>query len=227
MTETNSPGRLTPEDKELIERAKAGDDAAFTKLIRKYETTVFNFAFKVCRNQAEAQETLQDTFISVYKKLKNFDGRSKFSTWLYTVIVRNCMLSRRKGKLEKAIVPVAEMRAGEGETASCEILPSDDASPLDRVVNSELQEQIDRAVRALPEEYRVVFVLGDIEGKTGKEIAKIMGLSLPAVKSRLRRARLFLRSQLSEYADLTSVRLPKLPRAAHNKVVEAVAHDTK
>ena len=87
----------------LLERAKQGDERAFTELVRQYEDLVYNFSFKVCRDRGAATETLQDTFVNVYRKLGQFDGKSKFSTWLYTIVANNCLMKRRRAKLEKAL----------------------------------------------------------------------------------------------------------------------------
>lgn len=194
---------VDPEDWELIKLAQKGDEQAFTKLVTKYEDLVFKFAFKVCRNKERAEESLQDTFINVFRKLKQFDGRSKFSTWLYSITTNNCLMKVRKGKLEKATVRFDESESfveiDEGEVEIKPVLPPSKVTPLDTVMNNELRDLLDKAIQKLPYDYRIVFVLCDIEGETAAATAKILKLSVPAVKSRLRRARMFLREQLHHY----------------------------
>ena len=193
------------EDRLLIDRARRGDQRAFSVLVRQYEDLVYRFAFHVCRDEEKAAETLQDTFINVFRKLKQFDGKSKFTTWLYRIVANNCLMKRRKRKIDLASLSIDQpegfrddpLRDEEGRVI--QTIPSWKETPLDRVMDGELRETLDRAIQQLPVEYRVVFVLRDIEEKTAGETAKILRLSVPAVKSRLRRARMFLREQLHGY----------------------------
>lgn len=202
---TNMQKQANDSEHNLVERAAAGDEQAFAKLVRTYEEMVYNFSFKVCRDREKAAETVQDTFINVYRKLKQFDGRSKFSTWLYSIVVNNCLMKRRRGKLQQATISIETpegfrdepLRDEEGNII--QTVPSWKETPHDVVVNEELKAVLDRAILKLPMEYRVVFILRDVEGQTAEEVAKILKLSVPAVKSRLRRARMFLREQLHEY----------------------------
>ncbi len=187
----------TPADAELIEKARNGDEKAFTRLVRRYEETVYSFALKLCRDRDKAAEALQDTFINVYRKLGQFDGRSKFSTWLYSIVLNNCLMKNRKRKLESETLSI-DAEFPDHEEADRHIASWDD-SPLTGVMKKELRQRLDEAIEKLPMEYRVVFVLRDVEGEKAEDVAKILHLSVPAVKSRLRRARIFLRNQLDEY----------------------------
>ena len=190
-------------DLDLIRRARKGDEQAFTMLVRRYEEVVYSFAFKVCRDRLKATETVQDTFINVFLKLRQFDGRSKFSTWLYSIVTNNCLMKHRRTKLEASLVSIQEEGPGDDETPVAQ-LPDRAATPADRVLSVELKEVMDQAIQKLPMEYRVVFVLSDIEDVKVKDIARILKLSLPAVKSRLRRARIALKNQLQPYIKTAS-----------------------
>ncbi len=188
----------------MLERAKQGDERAFTALVREYEDMVYNFSFKVCRDRNDAAETLQDTFVNVYRKLGQFDGTSKFSTWLYSIVANNCLMKRRRQKLEKASVSIDEPKMpGRGEHDAdlheMSLLAPWQKSPLDETMTKELRTLLDAAIQKLPVDHRLVFILRDLEGQSAEETAKIMKLSVPAVKSRLRRARVFLREQLNGY----------------------------
>lgn len=189
----------------LLAKAKSGDQKAFAQLVRQYEQMVYSFSFKVCRDKDQAEETLQDTFVNVFRKLNQFDGKAKFSTWLYSIVTNNCMMKRRKTKLEQASVSVEEPtmprhnHQQEGEEKIGNILQDWSNTPLDDVMNKELRELLDKAILKLPLDYRLVFLLRDVEGQSAEETAAIMKLTVPAVKSRLRRARVFLREQLNEY----------------------------
>ncbi len=181
---------------ELIQKAGMGDERAFTELVRLYEDMIYSFSYKVCRNKEKAEQTLQDTFINVYKNISSFRGDSKFSTWLYSIVTNNCMMKHRKRKLDDLWISYDEPPA-EG------VEPKDfaawDPSPAELLMDKELQEKMDAAILKLPQDYRVVFVLRDIEGRSAEETSKILKLSVPAVKSRLRRARFFLRDELNKY----------------------------
>src|SRR3990172_7877129 len=193
------------EDRLLIERARRGDQRAFSVLVRQYEDLVYRFAFHVCRDEEKAAETLQDTFINVFRKLKQFDGKSKFTTWLYRIVANNCLMKRRKRKIDLASLSIDQPEGFRDDTLRDEegrviqTIPSWKETPFDRVREGELGKTRAGAIQQLPVEYRVVFVLRDIEEKTAGETAKILRLSVPAVKSRLRRARMFLREQLHGY----------------------------
>lgn len=193
------------EDRRLIDKAKGGDQRAFTALVHNYEDLVYRFAFHVCRDEEKATETLQDTFVNVYRKLNQFDGKSKFSTWVYRIVANNCLMKRRKRKLDIASFSIDKpegftddpLRDEEGNVI--QTIPSWKETPLETLMGGELQETLDKAIQRLPVEYRIVFVLRDIEEKSAIETARILKLSVPAVKSRLRRARMFLREQLHGY----------------------------
>ena len=195
-------------DQEIIKRAQKGDERAFTEIVKRYETLVYSFAFKVCRDSEKANETWQDTFVNVYRKLHQFDGRSKFSTWLYSVVVNNCKMKRRQRKLDLASISIDTPGAGhvhaEGgdDAETAQTIPSWRDTPLDRVMDKELRSLLDSAIEKLPYEYRVVFILRDVEGLSAEETGKILKLSIPAIKSRLRRARVFLREHLNPYMAL-------------------------
>ena len=193
------------DESDLVRRAKAGDQRAFTALVKKYESTVYNFAFKVCRDEEKAEETLQDTFVNVYRKLDQFNGKAKFSTWLYQIVTNNCLMKRRKNKLDKSSISLESTESvhddqdSESPVHLIHTIPLTDKTPQDDIVNKELREQLDKAILMLPMDQRIAFILRDVEGRSSEEAAKILKTSVPALKSRLRRARVFLQKQLQEY----------------------------
>lgn len=190
-------------DVELIEQAKRGNHEAFNKLVKRYEPLVYKFSYKVCQDKENAEETMQNTFVNVFRKLKQFDGKSKFTTWLYSIVTNNCKMKRRRTKLEQASVSLEGTHLPRHlDGYDNETIRVWSETPLDVAMNKELQERLDKAILKLPLEYRLVFILRDIEGQSAKETASIMKLSVAAVKSRLRRARLFLREQLHDYVSV-------------------------
>jgi RNA polymerase sigma-70 factor (ECF subfamily) len=188
-------------DEQVIAAAREGERRAFAELVRRYEETVYRFAYSLCREREKAEETFQDTFINVFRKLRSFDGRSKFSTWLYTIVTNSCLMRHRRRKmrdLEESLEALDTPAAGaDGRFANA--VARWDETPVDIMLDKELRAQLDAAIRKLPDEYRIVFVLRDIDGKSTAETAAITGLTEEAAKSRLRRARAFLREQLTPY----------------------------
>lgn len=197
MKATETP----PADEVLIRAAQKGDRRAFSNLVRRYETTVYRFALKVCRDQAQAEESFQDTFVNVYRKLHTFDGKSKFSTWLYTIVTNSCLMKRRKRKRDELVgsLEALDEFSGDGNRGHSGTVARWEVSPSDVLLERELREVLERAISKLPDPYRLVFVLRDMEEKSTEETAAILKLSVEATKSRLRRARAFLRAELDPY----------------------------
>jgi RNA polymerase sigma-70 factor, ECF subfamily len=177
----------------LIEQAQLGDRKALTELVKLYEKTVYNFSFKICRNKDRAENTMQETFLSMVKSINQFSGQSKLSTWLYRVVSNHClMLARSEGKHEFASFEDDDASIDEKEISDWKVTP-------DRVTeNNELKKMLDESIEKLPADHRIVFMLRDVEGLSTEETAKIVDLSVAAVKSRLHRARSFLRNELNK-----------------------------
>lgn len=181
------------EETEIIEKAQSGDRQALSDLIKKYEQTVYNFSFKICRNKEKAENTMQETFLSMVKSLNQFSGNSKLSTWLYTVVSNHClMLARSQKKYEYTPIEEDSDLIDEKDVADWSVSPGRVAE------NNELKEILDKAISKLEPEYRIVFLLRDVEGLSTEETGEIVKLSVPAVKSRLHRARAFLRNELNK-----------------------------
>ncbi len=179
------------DEQELILEAKAGNSKALAKLVKKYEKTIYSFAFKVCRNPDKAENTMQETFMSMVKSLKQFDGKSKLSTWLYRITANHCLMQYRKKSHEFVSVDDEDTLIGERSIADWKSVPSFSLE------NEELKLVLDEAIKKLSPEYRIVFLLRDVEELSTEETGIITNLSVPAVKSRLHRARAFLRQEIS------------------------------
>ncbi|RJQ63254.1 MAG: sigma-70 family RNA polymerase sigma factor [Stygiobacter sp.] len=181
------------EEEKLIALAQSGDRKALGELVKLYEQTVYNFSFKICRNKEKAENTMQETFLSMVKSLNQFSGQSKLSTWLYRVVSNHClMLARSQSKHEYSSFEDDNASIDEKEIADWKVTP-------DKVTeNVELKNMLDAAIQKLPAEYRVVFLLRDVEGFSTEETAKMVELSVAATKSRLHRARSFLRNELNK-----------------------------
>ena len=181
------------EEQQIIELAQKGDRKALAELVKLYEQTVYNFSFKICRHKDRAEHTMQETFLSMVKNLHQFSGESKLSTWLYRVVANHClMLARSENKYGFTSLDDEDAFIDEKNIADWKITPEKVTE------NKELKEMLDSAIEKLAPEYRIVFMLRDVEGLSTEETAKIVELSVPAVKSRLHRARAFLRNELDK-----------------------------
>jgi RNA polymerase sigma-70 factor, ECF subfamily len=188
-------------DPGILSAAQNGDQKAFVEIVRRYEQTVYSFAFKVCRDREKAAETLQDTFVNVFRKLHQFDRKSKFTTWLYSIVANNCLMKHRRSKIDEAAMSLNDLppHGSEDDGYSHPPIPAWKQTPLDGLMRQELRTLLDEAIVRLPLDYRAVFIMRDVEGHSAEDTARVLRLSIPAVKSRLRRARVFLRNQLSGY----------------------------
>ncbi|MEW5720816.1 MAG: sigma-70 family RNA polymerase sigma factor, partial [Chloroflexota bacterium] len=184
-------------DIELVHAAQRGDQRAFAQLVEKYEARVYNLARKMMREPQDAEDVLQETFISVFRHLKDFQGDSSFSTWLYR-IATNASLMRLRGRKTPPL-SLDEPVEADGDSALPREIVDWGVTPEEALLSGEVRAQMDAAVDALPESLRAVFVLRDIEGLSVQETADVLSISAPNVKTRLHRARLLLRENLSEY----------------------------
>ncbi len=180
------------EELEIIESAKNGDKKAMGELVKSYEKTVYNFSFKICRDPERAENTMQETFLSMVKSLHQFDGKSKLSTWLYRIVANHCLMEARKKKHEFYSIDNDDSLYDNNYAADW------DSIPVNVVENDELKKILDKAIEKLSPEYRIVFMLRDVEGLSTEETGKITDLSVSAVKSRLHRARAFLRKEINK-----------------------------
>ncbi len=185
----------------MIARVKKGDYDAFERLVRKYEARIFHHCLKFLNNQDEAEDILQETFLQVYKSLDSFRGEAAFSTWLIKIATNNCLMKIRKKK-KVDIVSIDKPIEIDGSQLPREIVDWS-KNPFSQVSNDEIRAVLDQAISGLPEDKRVILVLKDVEGFSNIEIAEMLGISVAAVKSRLHRARLYVRDIISKYFDDT------------------------
>jgi len=181
----------------LVVRARAGDTAAFSELVEHYDRRVFRMAKQITQNDDDAEDVLQETFLKAYTHLSDFQGNSKFSTWLVRIAVNESLMRLRKRKTSKTVSMDEDVQTEEGS------IPRDFAewrpNPEQLYGQSELADILRKTIQGLPPGFRTVFTLRDIENLSTEETAEALGLSVPAVKSRLLRARLQLRERLSRY----------------------------
>ena len=186
-------------DEALVARSKEGDQTAFAELVNRYESKIYSLAHKMTGNREDAADVLQEAFLDAYKSLSHFKEEAKFSTWFYRIATNVCLMKLRKRKGEAVISLDEPLFTEEGERPR--EIPDWSTNPGVAVLNEELKEVMDEAIKALPPAYKSVFVLRNLEGLSNAETGKVLGESLAAVKSRLHRARIFLREKLSQYFD--------------------------
>lgn len=181
----------------LVTRAKAGDDVAFTELISHYERRIFRLAKHITQSDEDAEDVLQESFMKAYSNLEGFQGNSKFYTWLVRIAVNEALMKLRKRKTDRSVSLDEELDTGE-DTVVREIAVWEE-TPEQKYSQEEMRGILDQAIGSLEPIYRVVFQLRDVEELTTEETAEALGISIPAVKSRLLRARLQLREKLTRF----------------------------
>ena len=190
------------DEQSLIAASKDGDSAALDILVRIHQDRVYGFAMRMCRNVEDAKDILQETFLGMVRSLREFREESKFSTWLYRIAANACLKKRRRGVHDPTpeqelsldeLMPRPDANGRKPEIADW----SDDAERA--LLRGELSGRMEAAIDKLPKEYKIVLVLRDVEGLSAEETAQAVGLSVAAVKSRLHRARVFVRREMAEY----------------------------
>ncbi len=181
----------------LVARAREGDLAAFNELVNEYSRKIFRLAKHITQNDEDAEDVLQETFLKAFEHLGNFQGQSKFYTWIVRIAVNESLMKLRKRKSDRTVTLDEPVDTGE-DTVVREIAVWHE-NPEKQYSQEELAKILDEAVQSLRPAFRTVFVLRDIEELSTEETAEALGISIPAVKSRLLRARLQLREKLTRF----------------------------
>jgi RNA polymerase sigma-70 factor (ECF subfamily) len=195
MAESSAQPAISDESV-LVARAKDGDSEAFTELVKRYERRIFRLAKHITQNEEDAEDVLQDAFLKAYQHIGGFQEQSKFYTWLVRIAVNEALMKLRKRKSGKIYSLDEAVDTGE-ETVNREIAVWD--NPEQRYSQEELRAILQQAIDGLAPIFRTVFVLRDVEELSTEETASTLGISVPAVKSRLLRARLQLRDKLTRF----------------------------
>jgi len=195
-------------DAVLVQLAQGEDTRAFDELVRRYQGRVYRLACKILRHEHDAAEALQDTFLSAYRGLKSFRAESTFSTWLYRIAANASLMKYRRRRDDHFSLDGWQ---GSGEEAEPMQLHDWSAQPPEQLLTAETREVMEEGLQRLNEGLRTVFVLRDVEGLSNAETGAILKLSVPAVKSRLHRAHLFLRDWMTRYFEDQAARRPSKP----------------
>jgi RNA polymerase sigma-70 factor (ECF subfamily) len=159
----------------------------------EYQNKIYRLARRMTETDEDAEDVLQEAFIKAFRSLSGFKGKSKFSTWLYRITVNLALMKLRRKKIDSVSLD-KPISTGEGEVQR--EIEDESLDPLEELIESESMGILDKAIDELPNAYRAVFVLRHVEGLSTEETAKILGISVPAVKSRLHRTRLTLKEKL-------------------------------
>ena len=196
MSAMSSPIQVD-EEAAVVAQARTGDAKAFNELLQRYERKIFRLALHITQNREDAEDVLQETFLKAYQHLDQFQGQSKFYTWIVRFAVNQALMKLRKRKSDRSVSLDDTIDTGE-DTVAREIAAWDE-NPEQQYGREELNQILTSAVDGLTPIYRAVFVLRDVDGLSTEETADALELSVPAVKSRLLRARLQLRDKLTRY----------------------------
>ncbi len=191
---------MPADEKDLIARSRAGDAEAFSQLVRRHEDRIYRLARHVCAGMpAEADDVYQETFLTAYRKLALFRGESELSTWLYRIASNLCLMRRRKKSREPFVAELDRPHShDDGDAPLAQRLADGAPTPEESARKKELSAAVAAALTRLPVEYRLVVALRDIEELPASEAAKILKISVAALKSRLHRGRMFLRAELEK-----------------------------
>jgi RNA polymerase sigma-70 factor (ECF subfamily) len=195
-------------ESELLEGLRAGDPAAYRRLVDLNSANVYNVALKLLGDEQEAEDVLQETFLNAFQAIDRFEARSQLSTWLYRIAYNASLMRLRKR--DRMTTFSLDQPVGEHEeemVPQSRLLLDWSSVPDDQLLTAEARREMKQAISDLPESLRSAFVLRDIQGLSGAETAEVLGITVQAVKNRLHRARLKLRDRLSEYFVERSGRL--------------------
>ena len=181
----------------IVAQARLGDSKAYSELLRRYEGKIFRLALHITQNREDAEDVLQEAFLKAYEHLDQFQGQSRFYTWIVRIAVNQALMKLRKRKSDRSVSLDETIDTGE-DTVAREIAAWDE-NPEQKYSREEINEILGTAIDGLTPIYRAVFVLRDVDGLSTEEAAEALDLSVPAVKSRLLRARLQLRDKLTRY----------------------------
>ncbi len=184
-------------DEELVDLTRKGERSAFDELFQRHEPRLSAFTRYICNNEDRAEDTCQESFIKAFEAISKFRGQSSFTTWLHQIAKNLCWSKKRKDKNHR--MESVESAAFGDKPANHKDIIDWSHQPDKILLQKELDGILDKAILKLPQDYRAVITLRDIEELSNEEVSQILGLSIPALKSRLHRARLFVRSELDFY----------------------------
>jgi len=201
------------QEADLVARLQAGEEEALEALLARYQGRIYRLARRLTRNREDAEEVVQDTFLSAYRKIRDFHGRAALGTWLNRVAVNAALMKLRGWRPEPHLSIEEDLPQFAADGTHARPVADWSDLPDHRVETQELRQVLCEAIDALPPDYRAVVVLRDIEGLSNQEAAEVLGTTVFAIKARLHRAHLVLRERLGGYIERGRKRV-EVPRAS-------------
>ncbi len=188
-------------DHQLFREAQQGDYSAFETIVKRFHDRIHRLAYGMTKNETDAEEVVQDTFLNLFRSLPTFRADSSPSTWVYR-IAANSALMRLRTKRRKPLLSIEDVPTQSRDRTLGESIQTPGSwarDPIDTLLTQELGDHVYKAIEDLPQKYRMVLLLRDVEGLSNEEVAETLGLTVPTVKSRLHRSRLHVRDKVDEY----------------------------
>jgi RNA polymerase sigma-70 factor, ECF subfamily len=193
------------DDAELVGRIARHDQAAFEVLMRRHNGKLFRVARAILKDDAEAEEALQDAYLDAYRHIGDFRGGARVSTWLTRIVINQALMRLRKHKRDRIVVPFGDGRATEPDQAEADVADERSESPPGATLRAEIRRVLERRIDELPTAFRTVFVMREVEDMTVEETAECLSIPAATVRTRLFRARALLREALARDMDMATI----------------------
>ena len=197
----SEPNKGKAEEEELVKNLQAGKADSFEQLANLYQKKIYALSFNLTRNAMDSEDVTQEVLLTLFRKIHTFQGRSAFSSWVYRITLNATYMKLRSRKKERSISIEELLPSFNGSGFQQEKIRDWSENTESLLFDNEVRETIQKAVSLLPDKERIVFLLRDVEGLSTENVSEVLELTVPAVKSRLHRARLFLRKKLANYFD--------------------------
>jgi len=215
-------GDVAGDDPQLVARIAGGDQTAFESLMRKYNGKLFRVARAILKDDSDAEDVLQESYIDAYRHIQDFRGGSQVGTWLTRIVINQALMRVRKEKRRSVLVPFRSSRANDTQRPEASVADHTTESPSSGVLRAEIRRILERRIDELPLSFRTVFVLREVEEMSVHETAECLGISPATVRTRLFRARALLREALAREIDVAAVDLFAFAGARCDRIVAAV-----
>ncbi len=202
----SEPKEAKAEEEQLVKDLQAGKTESFERLATLFQKKIYALSFNLTRNAMDSEDVTQEVLLTLFKKIHTFQGKSAFSSWVYRITLNATYMKLRSRKKDQSISIVELLPSFNGSGFQQEKIQDWSENTESLLFGNETRETIQKAVDLLPDKEKVVFLLRDVEGLSTEKVSEILELTIPAVKSRLHRARLFLRKKLANYFEKYKVR---------------------
>ena len=202
----SEPKEAKAEEEQLVKDLQAGKTESFERLATLFQKKIYALSFNLTRNAMDSEDVTQEVLLTLFKKIHTFQGKSAFSSWVYRITLNATYMKLRSRKKDQSISIEELLPSFNGSGFQQEKLQDWSENTESLLFDNETRETIQKAVDLLPDKEKVVFLLRDVEGLSTEKVSEILELTIPAVKSRLHRARLFLRKKLANYFEEYKVR---------------------